>query len=107
VDAGRPEPALDQPRFILAVDDSPFLRRFARDAFLGEVTHRLAGLRPLRTDQALFGTPAPLGGCGRHARELLEPYGEWASLASVYLLAGFSRSTDHLSGFSATYRRSS
>jgi 3-methyladenine DNA glycosylase/8-oxoguanine DNA glycosylase len=37
-------------------------------------------------------------------RELLEPYGEWAGLASVYLLAGLSRSTD-LNGFSATYRR--
>ena len=42
-------------------------------------------------------------------RELLEPYGEWAGLASVYLLAGtgraygFSRSTAHLSGLSATY----
>jgi 3-methyladenine DNA glycosylase/8-oxoguanine DNA glycosylase len=34
---------------------------------------------------------------GRHAvetwetAELLEPYGEWAGLASVYLLAGFGR----------------
>jgi len=53
-------------------------------------------------------------------RELLEPYGEWAGLASVYLLAGggagrdmsrpyetpwmgFSRSSAHRSGFSRTY----
>jgi hypothetical protein len=28
---------------------------------------------------------------GRETAELLTPYGEWAGLASVYLLAGFSR----------------
>jgi hypothetical protein len=28
---------------------------------------------------------------GWETAELLEPYGEWAGIASVYLLAGFSR----------------
>jgi 3-methyladenine DNA glycosylase/8-oxoguanine DNA glycosylase len=28
---------------------------------------------------------------GRETEELLEPYGEWAGLASVYLLTGWSR----------------
>jgi DNA-3-methyladenine glycosylase II len=37
--------------------------------------------------------------------ELLAPYGEWAGLASVYLLAGFSKATAHRNGFSSTYSR--
>jgi 3-methyladenine DNA glycosylase/8-oxoguanine DNA glycosylase len=43
--------ALEQLRFILAVDDdhSEFLARFERDPVLGRATRELAGLRPLRT----------------------------------------------------------
>jgi 3-methyladenine DNA glycosylase/8-oxoguanine DNA glycosylase len=43
--------ALEQLRFILAVDDdhSEFLTRFERDPLLGPATRDLAGLRPLRT----------------------------------------------------------
>jgi 3-methyladenine DNA glycosylase/8-oxoguanine DNA glycosylase len=37
--------------------------------------------------------------------ELLAPYGEWAGLASVYLLAGFSKSTAHRNGFPSAYSR--
>jgi 3-methyladenine DNA glycosylase/8-oxoguanine DNA glycosylase len=37
--------------------------------------------------------------------ELLASYGEWAGLASVYLLAGFSKSSAHRNGFASTYSR--
>jgi 3-methyladenine DNA glycosylase/8-oxoguanine DNA glycosylase len=37
--------------------------------------------------------------------ELLAPYGEWAGLASVYLLSGFSKSKVQRNGFSSTYSR--
>ena len=31
---------------------------------------------------------------GWETAELLEPYGEWAGLASVYLLAGYAKGSD-------------
>ena len=37
--------------------------------------------------RALRGRPVE----GWETAELLEPYGEWAGIASMYLLAGFSR----------------
>jgi 3-methyladenine DNA glycosylase/8-oxoguanine DNA glycosylase len=45
------EEALEQLRFVLAVDDdhSEFVRRFARDPLLAETIRRRRGLRPLRT----------------------------------------------------------
>jgi AraC family transcriptional regulator, regulatory protein of adaptative response / DNA-3-methyladenine glycosylase II len=45
------EPALDELRFVLALDDdhSDFLRRFRRDPLLGTATRCIRGLRPLRT----------------------------------------------------------
>jgi 3-methyladenine DNA glycosylase/8-oxoguanine DNA glycosylase len=47
----RSEAGVEHVRFALGLDDdhSEFLRRFARDALLGEATRRLRGLRPLRT----------------------------------------------------------
>ena len=44
------ESALEQLRFVLALDDDhgPFLSRFARDPLLGEAIRKLRGLRPLR-----------------------------------------------------------
>jgi DNA-3-methyladenine glycosylase II len=47
---GETDEALEQLRFVLALDDdhTPFLRRFARDPLLGEATLRLRGLRQLR-----------------------------------------------------------
>lgn len=43
--------ALEQLRFVLAVDDdhSPFLRRFADDPLLARAVRQLRGLRPIRT----------------------------------------------------------
>lgn len=45
------EAGIDELRFVLALDDdhSEFLRRFARDPLIGEVTRRDRGLRPMRT----------------------------------------------------------
>jgi 3-methyladenine DNA glycosylase/8-oxoguanine DNA glycosylase len=45
------EAALEQLRFILAVDDdhTPFLRRFADDRLLARPVRHLRGLRPIRT----------------------------------------------------------
>jgi 3-methyladenine DNA glycosylase/8-oxoguanine DNA glycosylase len=45
------EAGIDELRFVLALDDdhSEFLRRFARDPLIGEVTRRERGLRPMRT----------------------------------------------------------
>ena len=44
------EEGLERLRFVLAVDDdhTEFLRRFARDPMIGEVTRRFRGLRVLR-----------------------------------------------------------
>ena len=46
-----PEAAVDLLRFILATDDdhAPFLARFAHDPLIGRATHRLQGLRPVRS----------------------------------------------------------
>ncbi|HZT54489.1 MAG TPA: hypothetical protein VE995_08915 [Gaiellaceae bacterium] len=55
---------------------------------LGRPEHGLVGdLGLLQLVRALRGRPAQ----AHETAELLEPYGEWAGLASVYLLAGFSR----------------
>lgn len=57
--------ALEQLRFVLAVDDDHtlFLRRFARDPLIGPVTRLRQGMRPLRTATV---THALLGGlCGQ------------------------------------------
>ncbi len=45
------EAGIAELRFVLALDDdhSEFLRRFARDPLIGELTRRERGLRPLRT----------------------------------------------------------
>lgn len=45
------EAALEQLRFVLAVDDdhTPFLRRFADDPLLARAVRQLRGLRPIRT----------------------------------------------------------
>ena len=45
------EPAVEQARFVLALDDdtSEFHRRFAHDALLGPAVRTLRGLRPRRT----------------------------------------------------------
>ncbi len=45
------EPAVDEARFVLAIDDdtTEFHRRFARDPLLGPATRALRGLRPRRT----------------------------------------------------------
>jgi 3-methyladenine DNA glycosylase/8-oxoguanine DNA glycosylase len=50
LESTEPEAALDQLRFVLAVDDDhgEFLRRFAGDELLGPVIRSLKGLRPLR-----------------------------------------------------------
>jgi AraC family transcriptional regulator of adaptative response / DNA-3-methyladenine glycosylase II len=44
------EPAVDQMRFVLGVDDdhSPFLREFAGDAMLGKTLKTFRGYRPMR-----------------------------------------------------------
>src|SRR4051812_46473744 len=69
------EDAVEQMRFILAVDDdhSEFLRRFADDALLGETIRQVRGLRPLRVPTVAGALLRAL--CGQliqssHAREL-------------------------------------
>jgi len=55
---------------------------------LGRFEHGLVGdLGLVKLLRALRGRPVE----ARETAELLEPYGEWAGLASVYLLAGFGR----------------
>jgi len=55
---------------------------------LGRFEHGLVGdLGLIRLLRELRGRPVE----GWETAELLEPYGEWAGLASVYLLAGFGR----------------
>jgi 3-methyladenine DNA glycosylase/8-oxoguanine DNA glycosylase len=55
---------------------------------LGRSEHGLVGdLGLVKLLRALRGRPVE----GWETAELLEPYGEWAGLASVYLLAGFGR----------------
>jgi 3-methyladenine DNA glycosylase/8-oxoguanine DNA glycosylase len=55
---------------------------------LGRSEHGLVGdLGLVKVLRALRGRPVE----GWETAELLEPYGEWAGLASVYLLAGFGR----------------
>ena len=55
---------------------------------LGRVDHGLVGdLGLVKLLRALRGRPVE----GWETAELLEPYGDWAGLASVYLLAGFGR----------------
>jgi 3-methyladenine DNA glycosylase/8-oxoguanine DNA glycosylase len=55
---------------------------------LGRHEHGLVGdLGLIKLLRALRGRPVE----GWEMAELLEPYGEWAGLASVYLLAGFGR----------------
>jgi 3-methyladenine DNA glycosylase/8-oxoguanine DNA glycosylase len=55
---------------------------------LGRFEHGLVGdLGLVKLLRALRGRPVE----GWETAELLEPYGEWAGLASVYLLAGFGR----------------
>jgi 3-methyladenine DNA glycosylase/8-oxoguanine DNA glycosylase len=55
---------------------------------LGRYEHGLVGdLGLVKLLRALRGRPVE----GWETAELLEPYGEWAGLASVYLLLGFSR----------------
>jgi 3-methyladenine DNA glycosylase/8-oxoguanine DNA glycosylase len=51
IDAAAPEEALEQVRFVLAVDadHEPFLRRFADDRLVGRAVRSLRGMRPLRT----------------------------------------------------------
>jgi 3-methyladenine DNA glycosylase/8-oxoguanine DNA glycosylase len=56
---------------------------------LGRSEHGLVGdLGLIKLLRALRGRPVVEGW---ETAELLEPYGEWAGLASVYLLAGFGR----------------
>jgi 3-methyladenine DNA glycosylase/8-oxoguanine DNA glycosylase len=55
---------------------------------LGRYDHGLVGdLGLVKLLRALRGRPVE----GWETAELLEPYGEWAGLASMYLLAGYSR----------------
>jgi DNA-3-methyladenine glycosylase II len=55
---------------------------------LGRFEHGLVGdLGLIKLLRALHGRPVE----GWETAELLEPYAEWAGLASVYLLAGFGR----------------
>jgi 3-methyladenine DNA glycosylase/8-oxoguanine DNA glycosylase len=55
---------------------------------LGRMDHGLVGdLGLVKLLRALRGRPVE----GWETAELLEPYGEWAGLASMYLLAGFGR----------------
>lgn len=55
---------------------------------LGRVDHGLVGdLGLVKLLRTLRGRPVE----GWETAELLEPYGEWAGLASMYLLAGFGR----------------
>jgi 3-methyladenine DNA glycosylase/8-oxoguanine DNA glycosylase len=55
---------------------------------LGRMDYGLVGdLGLIKLLRALRGRPVE----GWETAELLEPYGEWAGLASMYLLAGFSR----------------
>src|SRR5437868_2893728 len=55
---------------------------------LGRSEHGLVGdLGLVKLLRVLRGRPVE----GWETAELLEPYGEWAGLASVYLLAGFAR----------------
>jgi 3-methyladenine DNA glycosylase/8-oxoguanine DNA glycosylase len=55
---------------------------------LGRFEHGLVGdLGLVKLLRALRGRPVE----GWETAELLEPYGEWAGLASVYLLAGFGK----------------
>lgn len=62
---------------------------------LGRYDHGLVGdLGLVKLLRALRGRPAE----GWETAELLEPYGDWSGLASVYLLAGFSRGLVPLAG---------
>jgi 3-methyladenine DNA glycosylase/8-oxoguanine DNA glycosylase len=55
---------------------------------LGRYDHGLVGdLGLIKLLRAMRGRPVE----GWETEELLEPYGEWAGLASVYLLAGYAR----------------
>jgi 3-methyladenine DNA glycosylase/8-oxoguanine DNA glycosylase len=55
---------------------------------LGRYDHGLVGdLGLVKLLRALRGRPVE----GWETAELLEPYGEWAGLASMYLLAGYAR----------------
>ncbi len=55
---------------------------------LGRVDYGLVGdLGLIKLLRALRGRPVE----GWETAELLEPYGEWAGLASMYMLAGFGR----------------
>jgi 3-methyladenine DNA glycosylase/8-oxoguanine DNA glycosylase len=70
---------------------------------LGRYERGLVGdLGLIRLCSALLGRRAEPEDTAR----LLEPYGDWAGLASVYLLAGFSKSSAQRNGFSPTYSRS-
>lgn len=69
------EPALDEARFLLALDDDTgeFHRRFARDPLLGPSLRALRGLRPRRTATVAHATLKAI--CGqliqsRRAREI-------------------------------------
>jgi AraC family transcriptional regulator, regulatory protein of adaptative response / DNA-3-methyladenine glycosylase II len=107
------------------VETAQVARRLERERGLGPWSAAMVALHGLgRVDLGLVGDLGLIKICstlrGRWAdaedtRELLEPYGEWAGLASVYLLAstgraygagkrpGFSRSSAHRRGLSATY----
>jgi len=62
---------------------------------LGRFEHGLVGdLGLVKLLRALRGRPVE----GWETAELLEPYGEWAGLASVYLLTGYSRGLIPLPG---------
>ncbi len=55
---------------------------------VGDVEHGLVGdLGLIKLCRRLLGRPVE----GWETEELLAPYGEWAGLASVYLLAGLAR----------------
>ncbi|HXR12701.1 MAG TPA: hypothetical protein VN770_10415, partial [Gaiellaceae bacterium] len=55
---------------------------------LGRFDHGLAGdLGLVKLLRSMRGRPVE----GWETAELLEPYGEWRGLASVYLLAGYGR----------------
>lgn len=70
---------------------------------LGSYEHGLVGdLGLLKLVAALRGRRADVA----ETAELLEPYGEWAGLASVYLLAGFGRGLITLPNGSRARRRS-
>jgi 3-methyladenine DNA glycosylase/8-oxoguanine DNA glycosylase len=69
------EAAIEQLRFVLAVDDdhTPFLRRFAEDPLLARAVRHLRGLRPIRTStvtQALLRAVVGQLITSREAREI-------------------------------------